>query len=356
MKLYSSNAGVFAQRTVTLDENKNVTGDTLSYMFKDQIGSTLMTFGADGKLTGRYAYEPFGKMIYREEAASNGTRRTFTGHMLEDDEGLYYCHARWYDSTVGRFLQADSVLDGFNRYAYCRNNPVSFCDPTGMSTDVDEKTGTILNAQYDGDNGVYAFPTYNGERCEGPGLLIGLTGTPGYFASSDSNYIGQNISNYGSGFAYGDFQFSIEKEEIIGYALPNTWETMGDALSTASFFLNCANLGCTLTGQFAAAEGCGTVAACCDLGATFCYFASGCNDKAVTSLIGFGLDLVPAAACYCKPTLKAGYNAAAHRFINPSTGRFITNTAGYANYISGPAVGITYTIGSTIYSNNKGKK
>ncbi len=101
-------------------------------MFKDQLGSTLMTFGADGTLTGRYAYEPFGKMIYREEAASNGMRRTFTGHMLEDDEGLYYCHARWYDSTVGRFLQADPVLDGFNRYAYCGNNPICYCDPSGM--------------------------------------------------------------------------------------------------------------------------------------------------------------------------------------------------------------------------------
>ena len=131
VKLYSANEGVFAQRTVTLDDEKKVTSNTLSYMFKDQLGSTLMTFGTDGKLTGRYAYEPFGKMIYREEAASNGMRRTFTGHMLEDDDGLYYCHARWYDSTVGRFLQADSVLDGFNRYAYCHNNPIRFADPTG---------------------------------------------------------------------------------------------------------------------------------------------------------------------------------------------------------------------------------
>ena len=139
VKLYSANEGVFAQRTVTLDKNENVTGDTLSYMFKDQLGSTLMTFGTDGKLTGRYAYEPFGKMIYREEAASNGIRRTFTGHMLEDDEGLYYCHARWYDATVGRFLQADSVLDGFNRYSYCGNNPVNFSDPSGMKKTAEQK-------------------------------------------------------------------------------------------------------------------------------------------------------------------------------------------------------------------------
>lgn len=70
---------------------------------------------------------------------------------------------------------------------------------------------------------------------------------------------------------------------------------MGDALSSASFFLNCANLGCTFIGQFAAAEGCGTVAA----------------------------------------------------------GRFITNTAGYTNYLAGPTTGITYSVGLSIYSKKK---
>ena len=46
-------------------------------------------------------------------------------------EGLYYCHARWYDADIGCFLQADSILDGFNRYVYCHNNPIRFVDPTG---------------------------------------------------------------------------------------------------------------------------------------------------------------------------------------------------------------------------------
>ena len=140
---------------------------------------------------------------------------------------------------------------------------------------------------------------------------------------------------------------------LVGNALPNTWETIGDALSSASFFLNCANLGCTFTGQFVTAECCGIVAAGCDIGATFCYFAGGCNDKALASLIGVGIDFVPTAAYYFKPSLKAGYNMAAQRFINPATGRFITNKAGYTNYLVGPATGITYSIGSSINSKNK---
>jgi hypothetical protein len=32
---------------------------------------------------------------------------------------------------VARFIQPDPVLDTLNRYAYCRNNPVKYTDPTG---------------------------------------------------------------------------------------------------------------------------------------------------------------------------------------------------------------------------------
>ena len=43
---------------------------------------------------------------------------------------MYY-NARYYDPDLGRFLQADTYLDGMNRYAYCGNNPIRYNDPTG---------------------------------------------------------------------------------------------------------------------------------------------------------------------------------------------------------------------------------
>ena len=123
----------YAQRVTEYEVSGEVKSDTLEFVFKDILGSPVCTADENGNLKDTFVYEPFGKMIYRDETDSNGVRRTFTGHMLEDDEGLYYCHARWYDATVGRFLQADSVLDGFNRYAYCHNNPITFFDPLGLT-------------------------------------------------------------------------------------------------------------------------------------------------------------------------------------------------------------------------------
>jgi RHS repeat-associated protein len=51
----------------------------------------------------------------------------FTGKDLDEDTGLYYFNARWYDAELGRFVEEDSQIDPnnfLNLYAYCANNRV----------------------------------------------------------------------------------------------------------------------------------------------------------------------------------------------------------------------------------------
>jgi RHS repeat-associated protein len=64
------------------------------------------------------------------------TRKGYTGHEMLDQSGLIHMHARLYDPLLGRFIQADSMVEddatqGMNRYTYCLNNPASRTDPTG---------------------------------------------------------------------------------------------------------------------------------------------------------------------------------------------------------------------------------
>ncbi len=46
---------------------------------------------------------------------------------------------RIYDPTLGRFMQADPIIQApldsqsYNRFAYVRNNPMSYTDPSGFS-------------------------------------------------------------------------------------------------------------------------------------------------------------------------------------------------------------------------------
>ena len=63
--------------------------------------------------------------------------RGFTMHEHLDQVGLIHMGGRVYDPELGRFLSPDPFVQfpistqGFNRYAYVNNNPLSYTDPSG---------------------------------------------------------------------------------------------------------------------------------------------------------------------------------------------------------------------------------
>ncbi|MDZ4316377.1 MAG: RHS repeat-associated core domain-containing protein, partial [Azonexus sp.] len=67
------------------------------------------------------------------------TNRGFTGHEMLDGLDVVHMNGRIYDSKLGRFLQADPIIQepnngqNFNRYSYVLNNPLSYTDPSGFS-------------------------------------------------------------------------------------------------------------------------------------------------------------------------------------------------------------------------------
>ena len=66
------------------------------------------------------------------------TPRGYTGHEYVDGTGVIHMNGRIYDSELGRFLQADPVIQAptntqsWNAYTYVFNNPFAYTDPTGM--------------------------------------------------------------------------------------------------------------------------------------------------------------------------------------------------------------------------------
>jgi RHS repeat-associated protein len=75
-------------------------------------------------------------------SGSDATEHHFTGKARDTESGNDYFGARYYGSSMGRFLSPDPLLSSgvptdpqtWNRYSYGLNNPLRAIDPTGLYT------------------------------------------------------------------------------------------------------------------------------------------------------------------------------------------------------------------------------
>jgi len=130
--------GVMAQTFHELGESSAL-GETVAFYLPDHLGSASIVTDAAGAVVEESVYYPYGK-----DRARSGPYRSeyrFTGKELDDETGLHYFGARYYDSVTGRFVSVDQKYCEYtkdvnnanqkNIYSYASNNPLNFIDPTG---------------------------------------------------------------------------------------------------------------------------------------------------------------------------------------------------------------------------------
>jgi len=116
-------------------EARDVTHNEMSYYLYDGRGSVTGNTWHNGMLTDVYQYDPYGKVTL------GSTKHTeFYGYNAESynpNTGLEYLRARYYNPNKGRFFQEDGYLGNItdpltlNRYAYTKNSPLNYMDPSG---------------------------------------------------------------------------------------------------------------------------------------------------------------------------------------------------------------------------------
>jgi RHS repeat-associated protein len=115
-------------------------GDGFYYLHSDHLGSSsLLTNSSGVKVTGSETrYYPYGaQRLAPTMPADNITDRDFTGQKENSYIKLIYYNARWYDSQIGHFVSADTIVpqasnpQSYNRYSYVLGNPIKYTDPTG---------------------------------------------------------------------------------------------------------------------------------------------------------------------------------------------------------------------------------
>jgi RHS repeat-associated protein len=109
------------------------------YYGTDHLGSTVLVTGEAGEVLWSGETNPFGDSVSGGGTGSGESERLkYTGKDFDEDAGLYYFNARWYDPGTGRFITEDPIRYGANWYGYANNNPMRFVDPTGLRYEIDD--------------------------------------------------------------------------------------------------------------------------------------------------------------------------------------------------------------------------
>ena len=101
----------------------------------DQSGSTVALTDANGGVTDRVEYSPFGTITYR--TGTTDTPYLYAGQfgIQQEGNGLLCMRARYYSPELQRFINADPIgfAGGLNWYQYAAGNPIMYGDPSGNS-------------------------------------------------------------------------------------------------------------------------------------------------------------------------------------------------------------------------------
>lgn len=128
-----------------------------------------------------YEYDIFGNTVSRSEMIEQPFM--YSGELTDNTTGLQYLRARWYDPTIGRFINEDTNEGditnplSLNLYTYVHNDPLRFIDPSGnycVSADGNNShAGACSNLQTS-----YWFPD-DGQMIIANGVLKGKIGNDG---------------------------------------------------------------------------------------------------------------------------------------------------------------------------------
>ena len=145
--LYSINYHYILNKLVGFTYNKD--NKASNYIYRRNIqGDIIGIYDSLGNEVGWYAYDAYGKCYVKYKDNSSEEEKTilntnpfrYRWYYYDNETGLYYLNARYYDPGIGRFISPDVLtildetkgqLNGLNLYMYCNNNPIMYVDPSG---------------------------------------------------------------------------------------------------------------------------------------------------------------------------------------------------------------------------------
>jgi len=145
--VYDGGGKLVAEYSTQLAETPQV-----SYLTTDHLGSPRVITDAVGNIIARKDFGAFGDETFTTQRTETlgykpeNIRQDYTGYQKDDESGLEFAQARYYNTAHGRFTSTDPLTASanvkdpqtFNRYTYALNSPYKFTDPLGLKPKQDK--------------------------------------------------------------------------------------------------------------------------------------------------------------------------------------------------------------------------
>jgi RHS repeat-associated protein len=131
------------------NENRPVSmiKNSLTYYYHiNGHGDVLALTDKDGNVVASYIYDAWGNILSQTGTMESLNPYRYAGYRFDEETGLYYLMARYYDANIGRFIIQDTFHRtdedplSINLHLYGNNNPVMNIDPDGTFSLKNPKT------------------------------------------------------------------------------------------------------------------------------------------------------------------------------------------------------------------------
>ena len=118
----------------------------INFYHPDHLGSSSFITNTEGEVVQHIEYVPYGEVFIEERNNVWNTPYLFNAKEFDEETGLYYYGARYYDPRLAMWYGVDALAEKYPNmggYVYCVGKPVRFVDVDGNDWEQREVDGYV---------------------------------------------------------------------------------------------------------------------------------------------------------------------------------------------------------------------